>query len=133
MDTAQCYKCQKRKNKTEFHKDKGRSQGVCSVCKQCSKNRGQHKQYLREYARAYTISEKNQHKVIARKLMRQAINSGKLIRENCFCGGKGEGHHPDYSRPLDVVWLCDLHHQQLHRGIISHPSTPLTRYKRIKQ
>lgn len=25
-----------------------------------------------------------------------------------------EAHHPDYSRPLDVVWLCPAHHKQAH-------------------
>lgn len=30
----------------------------------------------------------------------------------CIC--KPEAHHPDYSRPLDVVWLCDLHHKAAH-------------------
>jgi hypothetical protein len=30
------------------------------------------------------------------------------------CDGKPQGHHPDYSRPLDVVWLCDEHHKQTH-------------------
>jgi hypothetical protein len=31
------------------------------------------------------------------------------------CGSaKSEGHHTDYSRPLDVVWLCKGHHLALH-------------------
>jgi hypothetical protein len=30
------------------------------------------------------------------------------------CDGKPQGHHPDYSRPLDVVWLCEEHHRQAH-------------------
>lgn len=30
------------------------------------------------------------------------------------CEGKPQGHHPDYSRPLDVVWLCPKHHKQAH-------------------
>jgi hypothetical protein len=25
-----------------------------------------------------------------------------------------EAHHPDYSSPLDVVWLCRRHHTDLH-------------------
>lgn len=24
------------------------------------------------------------------------------------------GHHPDYSRHLEVVWLCQAHHKQAH-------------------
>jgi hypothetical protein len=27
---------------------------------------------------------------------------------------KPEAHHPDYSAPLDVVWLCSAHHKQAH-------------------
>lgn len=30
------------------------------------------------------------------------------------CSDKPQGHHPDYSRPLDVVWLCDKHHKEAH-------------------
>jgi len=28
---------------------------------------------------------------------------------------KPQAHHPDYSAPLAVVWLCDHHHKQAHR------------------
>lgn len=30
------------------------------------------------------------------------------------CSSKPEAHHPDYSAPLDVVWLCSAHHKQAH-------------------
>jgi len=30
------------------------------------------------------------------------------------CANKPEAHHPDYSAPLDVVWLCSAHHKQAH-------------------
>ena len=32
-------------------------------------------------------------------------------------GDKAEAHHEDYSRPLDVVWLCSLHHHRRHAEI----------------
>jgi len=45
-----------------------------------------------------------------------AITRGKLRRLPCLvCGEQpAEGHHPDYSRPLDVMWLCNEHHRAAH-------------------
>ena len=28
---------------------------------------------------------------------------------------KLEGHHPDYDRPLLVIWLCNKHHRECHK------------------
>jgi hypothetical protein len=45
-----------------------------------------------------------------------AIKNGTLIKEPCLiCGDVSEAHHPDYSRPLDVVWLCVKHHKETHK------------------
>lgn len=48
--------------------------------------------------------------------LNNAIRDGRLHRMPCaICGdAEVEGHHPDYSAPLDVVWLCNKHHVQLH-------------------
>jgi hypothetical protein len=44
-----------------------------------------------------------------------AVRDGRLQRQPCWCcGDKAQAHHPDYSRPLDVVWLCPKHHKQAH-------------------
>jgi hypothetical protein len=47
-----------------------------------------------------------------------AVRDGKLTPwPVCLvptCSRKPEAHHPDYSRPLDVVWLCPAHHKQAH-------------------
>lgn len=45
-----------------------------------------------------------------------ALRTGKLKRQPCaICGlQKTEGHHEDYSKPLEVIWLCKQHHTELH-------------------
>jgi hypothetical protein len=45
-----------------------------------------------------------------------ALRDGKIEKIPCLiCGDeKVEGHHPDYSRPLDVIWLCNKHHRETH-------------------
>jgi len=53
----------------------------------------------------------------AKAVLHQAIRRFKVIRQPCWvCGNLNtHGHHPDYSAPLDVVWLCRVHHEQLHK------------------
>lgn len=44
-----------------------------------------------------------------------AVRNGRLVPLPCFvCGMLAEAHHPDYSAPLAVSWLCKLHHEQTH-------------------
>lgn len=48
----------------------------------------------------------------AHQKVSNAIRRGKLLKENCEkCGSDNvEAHHDDYSKPLDVRWLCRKHH-----------------------
>jgi ribosomal protein S27AE len=52
----------------------------------------------------------------------QAIRRGELVRQPCeVCGAtKVHAHHDDYSKPLDVRWLCSRHHR-LHHGAMLGP------------
>lgn len=62
-------------------------------------------------------SEKARHpeKIRARQALMSAIRRGRIQRQPCrICGARAEGHHRDYSRPLDVDWLCKAHHQAEH-------------------
>lgn len=44
-----------------------------------------------------------------------AIRDGRLTKQPCFiCGENAQAHHPDYLRPLDVMWLCVKHHNETH-------------------
>jgi hypothetical protein len=49
----------------------------------------------------------------------QALKRGKLVRpSSCeWCGGtnrKIQAHHEDYSKPLEVIWLCIPCHSARH-------------------
>ena len=71
-----------------------------------------------EYALASNIAWqlRNKNKRKAHNKVSNAIKSGKLARQPCcICGDpKVEAHHDDYSKPLDVRWLCKKHHDAVH-------------------
>lgn len=54
----------------------------------------------------------------ARNAVSKAVRNGSLVRGTecyfCGCGGNLHAHHPDYSRPLDVFWLCPSCHGKIH-------------------
>lgn len=55
---------------------------------------------------------KPQYIQIAQSIVNHAKRDGKLIPLPCeVCGNvKSEAHHRDYSKPLEVQWLCRKHH-----------------------
>lgn len=56
-------------------------------------------------------------KVSAHEAVKRAIKTGSISRQPCVrCGGSDRihAHHKDYSKPLDVMWLCQPCHIQEH-------------------
>jgi hypothetical protein len=55
----------------------------------------------------------------AHVVTRNAVRDGKLIPatscEVCNSTEKIEGHHDDYTKPLDLRWLCEKCHKEWHR------------------
>ena len=80
-----------------------------------------HKEARRAYCTAYR--RKNGHKTRAHALVKAAVTLGVLVRRPCeVCGARQDeggqkiyAHHEDYSRPLEVRWLCTSCHRLLHR------------------
>lgn len=63
---------------------------------------------------------KNKHKKNAHAKVKSAVDRGLLIKPNAcqICGKTNceiQGHHHDYSKPLDVIWVCTECHGKLHR------------------
>lgn len=50
----------------------------------------------------------------ARREMQSALRKGIIKREPCeVCDNpRSQGHHEDYTKPLQVRWLCAIHHRQ---------------------
>lgn len=65
--------------------------------------------------------ERNSEKYNAHKKLTAAVDCGRITRptkcSDCGSFGKVEAHHEDYSRPLDVLWLCGPCHRLRHRKI----------------
>jgi hypothetical protein len=61
-------------------------------------------------------ASKHPDRVKARRLVRSAIAKGSLVRAPCeICGDTpAHGHHDDYTKPLEVRWLCRIHHDEHH-------------------
>jgi hypothetical protein len=60
--------------------------------------------------------DRNPQKRMAIIAANNAVRDGRLNKKPCaVCGRQdGQAHHEDYSRPLDVIWLCRPCHAKHH-------------------
>ena len=65
----------------------------------------------------------------ARRLLREAVRWGKISKpeycERCLYPAAKyhlHGHHTDYSKPLDVTWLCTFCHGAERRKLLAPPT-----------
>lgn len=77
-----------------------------------------------KYNKSFRVRERE--KYLARKRVEKALEYGKLYRKPCEkCGSDNDiqAHHDDYSKPLEVRWLCRMHHLE-HHGMEPKTSIP---------
>ena len=134
----ECKECGRALPLDDFYRHPQMSDGRLSFCKECIKRRtrdrrdqnlDEHRARDREYwhrskkRRKQTAlsskkwRERNPEKARAHNVFHRAMKAGKIQRGACqVCGTTKniEGHHHDYSKPLDVVWLCRHHHGRAH-------------------
>lgn len=71
-------------------------------------------------ARGIRWRKKNPDKTRVEKILQYQVRIGNIINPGaCSLCGETEGveaHHPDYSKPLDVVWMCRPCHVHIHIG-----------------
>lgn len=55
----------------------------------------------------------------SRRRLNYFLKMGKIVKDStcsdCLLPKKLAAHHPDYSKPFEVIWLCRGCHADLHR------------------
>lgn len=69
------------------------------------------------YGTGFSPAERERRKK-AREIFNHYMRDKKIDRKPCEeCGSeKAEAHHDDYSKPLEVRWLCFKCHRQWHKS-----------------
>lgn len=72
-----------------------------------------------EYQRQYRV--KNKQKIHAQALIQYQVSRGYIIPPTLCQKCKQKlvqcSHHPDYSKPLKVYWICDECHMRIHANL----------------
>jgi len=136
-DQIECSDCGKSRSLDDFYKSPGGRYDRQRRCKSCAKAKAYQRRHYDKEARerilAYDRARGNrqpreyqiQHRAKkpaenkARAAVGNAVRDGRLKKaEACqHCHTKEKrlvGHHEDYRKPLEVIWLCDSCHRKLH-------------------
>lgn len=130
--TKICRLCEESKSIEEFYADRKSADRLRYECKECGNllNRrfmrgGYEREYYikrRQADPGYGIRPSKQipDHVRARRALHYAVYRGRIIKPSrcSHCGESGVvicGHHDDYSKPLEVRWVCHRCHGILHR------------------
>lgn len=107
--TSYCRECYRELDRKRYYRDRKKRLEI-------------NKQNYQENKQRWIIKAKRRRELYPEKYkanytLRNAVKAGKIIKGKCeVCGDtKTHGHHDDYSKPLEVRWLCIKHHSEYHR------------------
>jgi len=136
-----CFKCGETKPLSEYYKHQIMKDGHLNKCKECTKKdtreraerksndpewvlseRKRHREKSRKYRDEGRVKKYNRKsnidpkKKLATQTVGNAIRDKRIVKKPCAVCGKSNvhAHHEDYSKPLDVVFLCIRHHNDRH-------------------
>lgn len=138
MPNKTCNRCGLDRDRTDFYLHPQSADGLMGKCKRCHKadvksnrdaKREKYAAYeqLRakdpdrkakraDYQRKHRAS--NWQKYRARRKLQTEVSMGRITPQPCtYCSNpKSQAHHPDYSKPLDVIWACFKCHREMEHG-----------------
>ncbi len=136
-----CKDCGVTKPLAAYYKHKMMADGHLNSCKECKKAyqvkpREENVEAAREYDRVRHQEQPQRREHVkavaerARKLrpeafrakskVNDAIRRGHMVKQPCQVCGRVDhvhGHHDDYTKPLEIMWLCPIHHRERHRQL----------------
>lgn len=123
MTEKRCFKCGGIKPISEFYSHREMADGHLNKCKDCTKKDQRDREVNQAgavFRSRLALCEKQPSKYHAHKTVEAAIKAGVVEKPDC-CFGCGRpssesrvtAHHHDYSKPLEVVWVCSKCHRQL--------------------
>ena len=138
-----CTRCKIEKEETEFHvqwRNNRNRYYPCRHCRECDKklcaeyyknNREKLIKKTAEWVKNNPERDKenrknyfdnNRQKIYARGEVAYRLRLGEIVKpkncENCEIEKKLSAHHTDYSKPLDIQWLCKECHLEKHRRLL---------------
>lgn len=95
-----CSRCGVTGSLEDFNKDSRTKDGKRSECRVCHSTD----------VKKYRLTTRGRANSVAAKIR---YNKGESGIE-AHSGGQIEGHHPDYAKPLEVLWVCSPCHKAIH-------------------
>jgi len=128
---SDCQTCQRRINLEYYYKNHAKCKLVSRRYNENNKDkkkkfRDSYKKKFPEKVKAIMSiatkkwADKNPEKRKAYSEVYCAMKCGKIIKESCSkCGGNNDvmAHHEDYTKPLEILWLCRLCHIVEHKRL----------------
>lgn len=135
-----CFKCHRDLPFSAFYRHPAMADGHLGKCKACTRNDAtNHRNNNLDRCRAYDRSRngepqrvalfiakskrknKDPQYMSAHNAVTRAVKSGTLVRPSvcsrCPATERIQGHHDDYSKPLEVMWLCPICHAARHKEL----------------
>ncbi len=133
-----CIYCGESKPPTAFYVSTVNADGLTGGCRECVKAKVKRRYYEKHelvaayerrrfkdprrkaatirYQRARRARDPIKNK--ARNAVSNAVRDGRIVKLPCqHCGNqKSQAHHHDYTKPLDVEWLCFKCHREHAHG-----------------
>ena len=101
--------------------NKGTQKSIYKMCNECNTARlKKYRQTTSKMAIVYKATsgwtKRNKDKTRAHQMLNYHMRKAHIPKLPCkICGDiNAIAHHHDYSKPLDVVWLCRKHHAEEH-------------------